>query len=54
MEKIFGKKITEIKFFGFDYFDFEGAKHLIAKSGWSKQGGYEIYVENTKEGLKII
>ncbi len=53
MEKIFGKKITEMKFFGFDYFEFFGAKHLIARSGWSKQGGYEIYVENTKSGLAL-
>ena len=53
MEKIFGKKITEMKFFGFDYFEFSGAKHLIARSGWSKQGGYEIYVENTKSGLAL-
>ena len=53
MEKIFGKKITEMKFFGFDYFEFSGAKHLIAKSGWSKQGGYEIYVESTKAGLAL-
>ena len=53
MEKIFGKKITEMKFFGFNYFEFAGAKHLIARSGWSKQGGYEIYVENTKSGLAL-
>ncbi len=53
MEKIFGKKITEMKFFGFDYFEFFGVKHLIARSGWSKQGGYEIYVENTKSGLTL-
>ena len=53
MEKIFGKKITEMKFFGFDYFEFSGAKHLIARSGWSKQGGYEIYVEDTKSGLAL-
>ncbi len=53
MEKIFGKKITEMKFFSFDYFEFAGAKHLIARSGWSKQGGYEIYVENTKSGLAL-
>ena len=53
MEKIFGKKITEMKFFGFDYFEFAGAKHLIAKSGWSKQGGYEIYVQNTQSGLEL-
>ena len=53
MEKIFGKKITEMKFFGFDYFEFAGDKHLIARSGWSKQGGYEIYVEHTKSGLQL-
>ena len=53
MEKIFGEKITKLKFFGFDYFDFGGDKHLIAQSGWSKQGGYEIYVENTTSGLKL-
>ena len=53
MEKIFGKKIKELKFFGFDYFDFKGVKHLIARSGWSKQGGFEIYVENTKSGLDL-
>jgi len=53
MEKIFGKPITELKFFGFDYFDFEGTKHLIARSGWSKQGGYEVYVQNTKSGQKL-
>ena len=53
MEKIFGKKITELKFFGFDYFDFKGTKHLIAQSGWSKQGGYEIYIENITSGLEL-
>jgi len=53
MENVLGKKITEMKFFGFDYFEFAGAKHLIARSGWSKQGGYEIYVENTESGLAL-
>tara|TARA_B100000767_G_C19750803_1_gene530707 strand:+ start:1160 stop:2269 length:1110 start_codon:yes stop_codon:yes gene_type:complete len=53
MEKIFGKKIIELKFFGFDYFDFDGSKHLIARSGWSKQGGFEVYVQNTKSGQKL-
>ena len=53
MEKVFGEKITKLKFFGFDYFEFKGTKHLIAQSGWSKQGGYEIYVENTKSGLEL-
>ena len=47
------KKLLKLKFFGFDYFDFKGTKHLIAQSGWSKQGGYEIYVENTTSGLEL-
>ena len=53
MEKVFGEKITKLKFFDFDYFDFKGTKHLIAQSGWSKQGGYEVYVENTNSGLEL-
>jgi len=53
MEKIFGKTIRELKFFGFSYFTFKGVEHLIARSGWSKQGGFEIYVEDTKSGLDL-
>ncbi len=53
MEKIFGKEIKELKFFGFNYYVFKGVKYLIARSGWSKQGGFEIYVENTKSGLEL-
>ena len=54
MKKVFGKAITELKFFGFDYFDFKGTKHLIARSGWSKQGGFEVYVENTASGQDLF
>ena len=53
MEKVFGKIIKELKFFGFSHFDFEGVQHLIARSGWSKQGGFEVYVENTQSGLDL-
>ena len=53
MEKVFGKVITELKFFGFNYFDYKGIKHLIARSGWSKQGGFEVYVENTASGQDL-
>ena len=53
MEKVFGKIIKELKFFGFSYYDFMGTKHLIARSGWSKQGGFEIYVQNTQAGQKL-
>ena len=53
MEKVFGQIIKELKFFGFSYFDFQGAKHLIARSGWSKQGGYEVYVQDTQSGQNL-
>ena len=53
LEKIFGKKILDLKFYNFNYFNFKNSKHLIARSGWSKQGGVEIYVEETKSGLEL-
>ena len=46
MKKIFGDGICKLKFFYFDYFDYKGAKFMISKSGFSKQGGYEIYIED--------
>ena len=53
LEKIFGKKILDLKFYNFKYFNFKNSKHLIARSGWSKQGGVEIYVEDSKSGLEL-
>ncbi len=53
LEKIFGKEILDLKFYNFKYFNFRDSKHLIARSGWSKQGGVEIYVEDSKSGLEL-
>ena len=53
MKKVLGPKFGELKFFGFDYFEFGGAKHLIARSGWSKQGGFEVYMEHETAGLPL-
>ncbi len=53
LEKIFGKEILDLKFYNFKYFNFRDSKHLIARSGWSKQGGVEIYVEDPKSGLEL-
>ena len=54
MEKVFGKIIKELKFFGFSYYDFKGTKHLIARSGWSKQGGFESLCSKHSSRTKII
>ena len=53
METVFGNKITNLKFFNFDYFDWRDQKLLIARSGWSKQGGYEIYLHDSSLGLQL-
>ena len=53
MRKVFGEEISKLKFFNFNYFKFEDTDFMISKSGFSKQGGYEIYVENSSSGLKL-
>ena len=53
MEEVFGNEITKLKFFKYDYFNFKNDKFLISRSGFSKQGGYEVHVENTKLGHEL-
>ena len=53
MASIFGDKIKEIKFFNFKFFDFLGSKQLVARSGYSKQGGFEVYLNGFNLGSKL-
>jgi len=53
MEKVFGKEINDLKFFRYNFFEFNENKFLISRSGYSKQGGYEIHIENLKAGLNL-
>ena len=53
MIKVFGEKIIKLKFFNFEYFNSNNMKFMISKSGFSKQGGYEIYIDNLKSGLEL-
>ena len=53
MEDVFGKEISKLKFFKYNFFKFKNNKFLISRSGFSKQGGYEIHVENVKAGLEL-
>ena len=47
MAKVFGSKINALSFFKFGYFEFQGHPLLIARSGYSKQGGFEIYLDKS-------
>ena len=53
MSEIFGEDIKKIKFFNFKIFDFEGTKQIIARSGYSKEDGFEIYFK-AHEDLSLI
>lgn len=53
MARVFGDAIRDVRFFRFGHFDFQGRSLLIARSGYSKQGGYEIYVEGRDLGMPL-
>ena len=53
MSRVFGKPVTMLKFFHFGEYSFEGRKLVIARSGYSRQGGFEIYLDQTAMGGKL-
>ena len=42
---LFGEHVRGIGFFRFGWIEFAGTRQLIARSGYSKQGGFEIYLD---------
>jgi dimethylsulfoniopropionate demethylase len=50
---VFGDGVRDIRFFRFGMFDFEGQSLVVARSGYSKQGGFEIYVEGAEIGMPL-
>ena len=53
LSRIFGKEISKIPFFRSSTFNYQGTKMLVARSGWSKQGGFEIYVNDSELGGQL-
>jgi dimethylsulfoniopropionate demethylase len=50
---LFGAQIRDIGFFKFGWIDFQGTRQLIARSGYSRQGGFEIYLEGGHLGSAL-
>jgi aminomethyltransferase len=48
-----GDWIRDLKYFWFKETEIQGIKVVVARSGWSKQGGYEIYLCDGTKGTEL-
>jgi len=50
---LFGDSVRDIEFFKFGWVDFAGSRQLIARSGYSRQDGFEIYLNGEQLGAAL-
>ncbi len=50
---MFGEWITELKSFWFRETELDGIPLVLQRSGWSKQGGYELYIQDNEHGTEL-
>jgi len=53
MARVFGEAARDIRFFRYRRMNFNGRDMVIARSGYSKQGGFEIYVAGGDIGMTL-
>ncbi|MGH1416449.1 MAG: dimethylsulfoniopropionate demethylase [Pelagimonas sp.] len=53
MERIFGATVHDIRFFRQKRLSFGDTSFIVARSGYSKQGGFEIYVEDRRYAMPL-
>ncbi len=54
MMRVFGKQVGDIRFFRYRQLEYRGHRFIVARSGWSKQGGFEIYVDDIALGQSLF
>lgn len=50
---LLGAEALALKHFGFAEMMLEGVPLMVARSGWSKQGGFELYLMDGSKGTKL-
>lgn len=53
MARVFGEGVRQIRFFRFEPLEFDGHVFNVARSGYSKQGGFEIYMDDWALGERL-
>ena len=51
--RVFGDTVRNIKFFRYKKLQFLDKEFVVSRSGWSKQDGFEIYVDGTEYGMPL-
>lgn len=51
--KVCGDWVRDIKYFWFRETDIQGIPVVVQRSGWSKQGGFEIYLRDGSRGTEL-
>jgi glycine cleavage system aminomethyltransferase T len=50
---LFGDWVRQLKYFWFRETELDGIPILLARSGWSKQGGFELYLRDARRGSDL-
>ena len=48
-----GDWVRDLRYFGFRDHDLDGISVVVARSGWSKQGGFEFYLRDGSKGEEL-
>jgi len=51
--RVFGDSVKDIRFFRSVKMNYKGREMLVARSGWSKQGGFEVYVNDAELSIQL-
>ena len=53
ISSVFGEWVRDLKYFYFKETSLNGIPLLLVRSGWSKQGGYELYLMDGSKGDEL-
>ncbi|NNC81808.1 MAG: glycine cleavage system protein T [Acidimicrobiales bacterium] len=51
--ELFGEHIRDLRYFGFIETDLDGIPLVLCRSGWSKQGGFELFLQDGSRGNEL-
>lgn len=51
--RVFGEDVRSLRYFEFGEYDFLSRRLVVARSGYSKQGGFEIYLDDSALGGQL-